>query len=281
VLRHFAVAIIFLTLLGAIFSLLERWSPAHPRQPRMRDGMLTDLGYALFVPPLTRALGFVGIALVAIGLALLEGMPLGPGVASALLDRSTLLGSLPVVAQAVLVLLAADFLGYWAHRAFHRGALWRVHAVHHSSRELDWLSSIRAHPLNPTLTRMFQVVVLVGVGFDPRVVAGVVPILLIHGVLLHANVSWSFGPLRYVVASPAFHRWHHAADREGLDRNFAGLFPIWDLMFGTFHLPRDRFPERYGIRGERLPPGVLAQLAYPFRRRSAAEGPFPPETLRS
>ena len=69
-------------------------------------------------------------------------------------------------------------------------------------------------------------------------VAAYVPFLTVYALFLHANVGWSFGPLRYFIASPTFHRWHHTTQAEGLDTKFAGLFPFWDLLFGTFHMRR-------------------------------------------
>ena len=58
------------------------------------------------------------------------------------------------------------------------------------------------------------------------------------GAWTHANLDWTFGPLRYVIASPVFHRWHHSADAASRETNYAPMFPVWDLMFGTFHMPR-------------------------------------------
>jgi sterol desaturase/sphingolipid hydroxylase (fatty acid hydroxylase superfamily) len=69
-----------------------------------------------------------------------------------------------------------------------------------------------------------------------------------------------------VLASPVFHRWHHAAEDDGLNRNFAGMFPFIDIVFGTFHMPRDRQPMRFGIPGGDVPAGFWGQVAYPFRR---------------
>jgi sterol desaturase/sphingolipid hydroxylase (fatty acid hydroxylase superfamily) len=114
--------------------------------------------------------------------------------------------------------------------------------------------------------RVAQAVPIIALGFDPALLAAYIPFLAGYAVFIHANVPWSFGPLRYVIATPAFHRWHHAADEQGLDRNFAGLFPFLDLLFGTYHLPSGRSPRRYGIPGGDVPAGLLAQLAYPFRR---------------
>src|SRR5829696_1217790 len=81
------------------------------------------------------------------------------------------------------------------------------------------------------------------------------------------NVRWEFRPVRRLVATPAFHHWHHSADREAIDKNFAVHTPIWDLLFGTYYLP-DRWPSSYGLSGPRDVPGRwVTQLLYPFARR--------------
>ena len=83
--------------------------------------------------------------------------------------------------------------------------------------------------------------------------------------MVHANVGWSFGPLRHVVTSPAYHRWHHSAEPEARNKNFAGLFPFWDRLFGTLYMPKDRRPTRFGVAGDAPPAGFLPQLLYPLR----------------
>ena len=75
--------------------------------------------------------------------------------------------------------------------------------------------------------------------------------------------NWSLGPLRFVIATPVFHRWHHSDDPALRDKNFAPTFPVLDLIFGTFHMPMDRLPEGYGAEG--VPPNFLGQMAYPFQ----------------
>jgi sterol desaturase/sphingolipid hydroxylase (fatty acid hydroxylase superfamily) len=91
--------------------------------------------------------------------------------------------------------------------------------------------------------------------------------------MVHANLNWTFGPLRYVVVSPVFHRWHHA--RAVCDKNFASTFSLWDLMFGTYHMPVGELPKDYGIDDKEMPEGLLAQLAYPLRQRDVPSGPAP------
>ena len=149
------------------------------------------------------------------------------------------------------------------------GLLWPFHAIHHSSTTVDWLSSVRLHPVNDVVARVVQVLPLYWMGFNGAALAAFVPFPTIYALLLHANVDWSYGRLRFVVASPMFHRWHHTSEEEGLDTNFAGLFPFIDLAFGTFYMPRGQRPERFGVTGEAVPDGLLAQLAYPFRRRGS------------
>ena len=98
--------------------------------------------------------------------------------------------------------------------------------------------------------------------------AAFVPFLTFYALLLHANVTWSYGPLRFVIASPVFHRWHHTTEEEGLDKNFAGLFPFIDLAFGTFYMPPGRQPSRFGVLRDDVPPRLMGQLLYPFRNRT-------------
>ena len=112
-----------------------------------------------------------------------------------------------------------------SHRLFHRRWLWRFHAIHHSSRTVDWLSTARLHPVNDALSRLAQVLPLYRLGFSGVALAAFVPCFTLYALLLHANVGWSFGPLRYLLASPTLHRWHHTTEAEGIDKNSAGLFP--------------------------------------------------------
>ena len=141
--------------------------------------------------------------------------------------------------------------------------------MHHSSEDLDWLSSTRFHPLNEIGAQLVFVTPLLLCGFSPLAFVVQVPVTASYAVFLHANVDWSFGPLRYVLASPVFHRWHHTTSGEGRDRNFSGFLPVWDLVFGTFFMPAGRAPESFGVE-DRVPEGFLKQLAHPLVRRRAA-----------
>jgi sterol desaturase/sphingolipid hydroxylase (fatty acid hydroxylase superfamily) len=256
-----------LVMLGLVFGVAEKLWPAVKGQRRLRRGLLTDAAWWLLTPTLGKLFSGLVIALLVVAVAPLAGSSLTIDNLKGIEPYQTWVGRRPLLLQIAAFVLLADFLGYWQHRAFHQvEKLWRIHAVHHSSTEVDWLSSVRVHPLNDALSGAAVAVPLLLFGFKPETVAAYLPFLHLYAILLHANLDWDFGPLRYVLASPAFHRWHHAADREALDKNFAGMLPLWDVVFGTIYLPRNARPERFGIHGDPLSGGILAQMLYPFRR---------------
>jgi sterol desaturase/sphingolipid hydroxylase (fatty acid hydroxylase superfamily) len=175
------------------------------------------------------------------------------------------IASLPTWTQLLVAFLIADFVGYWFHRWSHQHPfLWRIHSVHHSSEALDWIAGARRHPLGEVLGTLLTVVPLVLLGFGSLQVGAVAVFVGIYAVLIPANVRWRWRFLDGKFASPEFHHWHHANEREARDHNFAGALPLWDLLFGTYYMPSDRRPEVYGC-DDAVPPGYLAQLAHPFR----------------
>ena len=252
---------IALILLGLVFSVTERLFPAIKGKRVRRSGARLDVWYWFFTPVVTRSISRVTTLVAVVLTAAVIGREIGPELA----DGYGPIAALPSGVVVILMLLVGDFNGYWMHRAFHSRRLWKFHAIHHSSRELDWLSSVRLHPLNDIIARLIQVIPLVCLGFPLKPLAVYVPFIGLHALLLHANVPWSFGPLRRVLSSPLFHRWHHTAQAEGLDKNFGGLFPIWDQLFGTFYMPEGRQPQLFGVIDDDVPGSFLAQLAYPFR----------------
>jgi hypothetical protein len=129
------LAIAFAILFVA-FRALELFRPRSRRLPVLRKGLLTDGAYWLFTPFVTKAITRVCVAGVAIPFALIA---YGKFDRELILQGFGPLSRLPLWVQAVALLAIGDFVGYWMHRAFHGRRLWRFHAVHHSSVELDWL----------------------------------------------------------------------------------------------------------------------------------------------
>jgi sterol desaturase/sphingolipid hydroxylase (fatty acid hydroxylase superfamily) len=174
---------------------------------------------------------------------------------------------LPLWLQCVAILLIQDVLFYGIHRIFHSRLAWKFHAVHHSPKVLDWMSTTRFHPVNHLLEFAFADVVVLMMGFAPAALLMLTPFNLLYSAMTHANLNWTFGPLRYVLASPVFHRWHHTTQEEGINKNFASTFPVLDLIFGTFHMPPGRLPERFGNGDADFPEDFWGQFTHPFQRK--------------
>ncbi len=265
--------VIGLLILFAAFGFVEwRW-PSIQGQRRLRRGWITDVGYYLYATTIGKILvGFlIGVSVLVT--ARLLGIAISVDQLKGLTARDTFVTAQPLALQLLEFTVIADFIGYWTHRGFHEEPLWRVHAVHHSSTELDWLSSVRVHPVNDALSNLAVAAPLLLVGFDPAALAVYVPFLTFYAILLHANVGWTYGPLRYVIASPVFHRWHHSAAPESANKNFAGLFVFWDLIFGTIYLPNGVAPSGFGVAGNPVPENLFQQLTYPFRRQRDVRTP--------
>jgi len=172
-------------------------------------------------------------------------------------------------------LIIADIGSYWGHRLSHEVRfLWRFHAIHHSAEHIDFLVSGRAHPVDMVVTRMSGLVPLYILGLGSAEPTGsMLPIAItlsgtILGFLLHANVRWRFGPLEWLVATPAFHHWHHSR-ADHIDHNYAATFPWIDRMFGTLYLP-GHFPADYGIQTP-MPTSLTGQLLSPMESTAVAE----------
>jgi sterol desaturase/sphingolipid hydroxylase (fatty acid hydroxylase superfamily) len=247
--------------LSLFFALLE-WKWGRVRQRFFsRPALGTDLSYWVLSPLVTDWITRIALIVTIVPLALLVGVSLSS------FKNYTGFGPVsrwPVVLQSVLMLVLSDFLSYWMHRLFHRGRLWPFHAVHHSATHLDWLAAARVHPVNDVLTKVAIVAPLFLLGFSPKA-AVYVPVATLYALLLHTSLPWTYGPLRFVVASPVFHRWHHSREPAAIDKNFAGFLPVWDLMFGTFYMPTGKLPEDLGVAGDPVPTGLWGQLKYPFK----------------
>jgi lathosterol oxidase len=171
--------------------------------------------------------------------------------------------SQPFWLQLVEAMFVADLFAYVAHRLFHQiPVLWRFHQIHHSSEQMDWLASSRLHVIDIVVTRAFGFLPLYVIGFVQPALYAYLTWASFQAILIHSNVRFTFGPLRYVLATPQFHHWHHSATLH--DRNFAVHLPLIDRLFGTYHLPGDEWPESYGIQGRPVPEGYVKQLVYPL-----------------
>jgi sterol desaturase/sphingolipid hydroxylase (fatty acid hydroxylase superfamily) len=262
-----AVHTVALLLAAALFTWIERRWSAQPAQQWWQRPLGMDLTYWFVGPFLGQVALITGLAIIGLGLLALLGPAFDRTLVERLQQGHPWVATWPLWLQAMAAFVVADLTLYWIHRAFHRlPFLWPLHAVHHSATRLDWLAAVRLHPLNTLISTTLLGFVLITCGFPLKILAGVVPFLGLLGLLGHANVRWEFGPVfRYVFASPRFHRWHHTHVDEGGDRNFAAFIPLWDRLFGTWYLPSERMPERFGIVGDPVPHRFVAQLLHPLR----------------
>lgn len=250
--------------LGIVFAVLTHWSACNPTGPwwRKRE-IVTDILYWFLIPLAAR---FVRIGLMVMGAAYLYNIHGAEALIAFYDDGFGPLAVMPLWAQAIFFLVVSDFLTYWIHRGFHRPAMWKYHAVHHSSEDLDWISAARFHPVNIFLGTVLVDVGLLLAGISPNVMLWVGPFTTATSAFVHANLNWTLGPFKYVLAGPVFHRWHHTAADRGGSSNFAGTFPVWDLMFGTWYMPEGKLPDAYGIDDRTFPESFGAQMLYPFQR---------------
>jgi sterol desaturase/sphingolipid hydroxylase (fatty acid hydroxylase superfamily) len=241
-----------------IITLLERRFPANRAWRPGRADVLNDALYmALVQSLLPRFLAFTTV------IALARLTP-----ASASLPQGLWPDHWPVLLQALLMLLCADFLRYWLHRlAHHWPPLWRLHAVHHSPRRLYWFNVGCFHPLEKFLQFLLDTLPFIWLGVPEAVLAMYFVFYAVNGFFQHCNIHLRLGCLNYLVSGPELHRWHHAVNRDESNHNFGNNLIVWDLLFGTRYLPQDRSVGQLGLVDPAYPGGFGAQLLAPFRAR--------------
>ncbi len=201
-------------------------------------------------------------------------------VASQLLLRGTLIAAyagiaalvpykLPVAApwSWALAFVLLDFVYYMQHRLEHAvPILWAIHAVHHQSRDYNLSVSFRVGALASLSTLLFHATLaLAGVSATQYAV-----LVTLHGAILftlHARTRFTLGPGRFFNA-PVFHRVHHGAEAAYIDRNFGGVFLVFDRLFGTF-APYVEEPT-FGVAGELSPANPLLANTAPLAALAAS-----------
>jgi len=174
----------------------------------------------------------------------------------------------PLLVQLVLALVVGEFFMYWAHRLGHQwDFLWRFHAVHHSAPRLYFLNAVRFHPVDLAISNYAPFVPLVALGAGADVMALFGLVSAVHGIFQHANLPMRLGPLNWFFSMAELHRWHHSTLLEESNTNYGQNLIVWDVVFGTRFLPRDREPpEAIGI-GDMpdFPMSYWGQLLSPIR----------------
>lgn len=254
---------IWLLLLMVVFVPLERFFARHS-QKVFRKAFLTDLAYYFINSLLPKLLLILPLSLIAWGLHFLAPIGLYSWIAT-----------MPLGMRFAAAMIVGEFGAYWGHRWMHEiPVLWRFHSIHHSAEEMDWLVNTRAHPLDMVFTRLCGLtpIYVLGLAQPTGNTMDTVPLLYaivgtVWSFFIHANVRWRFGWLEWLISTPAFHHWHHTKDGpEYVNKNYAAIFPWVDRLFGTFYLPKQQWPTKYGIDVPTAP-GLVGQLLQPFLQR--------------
>ncbi len=250
----------WLLILTVVFIPLERLFALRPKKI-FRKAIVTDVGY-YFLNSLVPGL-LLSFPLAVLAWSAHRILPAG---------FISLIVALPLWARLFAGMVVGEIGFYWGHRWSHEiPLLWRFHSVHHSAEEVDYLVSTRGHPVDLVFSRLceFTPMYLLGLASPVAFKGSLVPILVtvigtFWGFFIHANVRWRFGPLEWLVSTPAFHHWHHTNDGPAvINKNYAPMLPWIDWMFGTLYLPKDKQPERYGI-DQSVSPVLFGQLIEPF-----------------
>ena len=180
-------------------------------------------------------------------------------------DVQSWISSQPYIIQFLEIMFLADLVQYWVHRAFHEVPwLWKFHAVHHSAKVMDWMAGNRIHIVELALTRSLIYIPAFVLGFSQGAMLAYIVFVAVHAVFIHANLGFKFGRWSQIFVTPRFHHWHHGKEAEAININYAIHFPVLDMLFGTYHLPDERWPKEYGVKNDDVPESYLKQWIYPF-----------------
>jgi sterol desaturase/sphingolipid hydroxylase (fatty acid hydroxylase superfamily) len=245
-----------LLLMTIIFIPLELFFPKNKEQTKFHAEWRTDLVYFIISHLFIQIFGIISQkpAILFFGWIGLDKVHLW-------------IQQLPFLVALVLTFVVTDLFQYWAHRIFHNHVyLWRFHSVHHSTQHMDWLAGSRTHFVDIFFTRAMAFVPLYVLGFSPAVFNIYIVFIAVHAVFIHSNTRINFGFLKYIFATPQYHHWHHCEDPKYYGKNFATVFPFIDMIFGTYYLPGNVWPEGTGVHESQFPKGFIKQTIYPFTK---------------
>ena len=162
-------------------------------------------------------------------------IPITVGVYVAVYAHARLTTQTPSLATWVILFFAVDFLYYAYHRASHRvNFLWAGHVVHHSSEEYNFSVALRQSWFGQQLTEWIFFLPLALAGFPPPMFLLVITLNTLYQFFIHTRLVGRLGPLEWFMNTPSHHRVHHGINPQYIDKNYAGVFIIWDRLCGTF-----------------------------------------------
>lgn len=176
----------------------------------------------------------------------------------------TIWDNVPFLVVCVVGLLSTDFMGYMCHRFMHTKWAWPAHAAHHSDTHVNAFTTFRVH--------IFESLILMGGGIFmltwmqmPEALPVVTVCSILINMYVHIDLDIHHGRFKYVLASPRYHRWHHADVPEAYGKNLANLFPFYDKIFGTYYVPGPCDEEMGAIKTGVKDTDILDLIFYPFK----------------
>lgn len=241
----------------AIFIPLELFLPKRMEQTKFHPEWRTDLAYFIYSHLLVQILG---VLIRTPNAVVFSGLPLN--------EIHEWVSTIAFPLQLFIALLLTDLFQWTIHFLFHKiPFLWRFHAVHHSVEHMDWLAGSRIHFIDLVLVRSFSLIPIYLLGFSNAVFLTYLVWVSLQAVLAHSNTRLKFGVFSYLFVTPQYHHWHHSANPEYYDRNFAIHFPFIDMLFGTYLNRGNEWPEKTGLSDTPMPKGILKQTIEPFRSK--------------
>lgn len=247
--------------------LLEIVFPWRKKQSLIRKDFWLDGFYMFFNFFIFSLIGFN--ALSNVGVELFNDMLRQFGITNLVAME---IDSWPGWLQLLTLLVIADFIQWNVHRMLHRIPwLWEFHKLHHSVKEIGFAAHLRFHWMEIIVYKFIQYLPMAMIGF------GIKDFFVVHifttliGHLNHANVNWSYGPLKYIFNNPKMHIWHHTKNlpQEHLyGINYGITLSIWDYLFGTSYIPKSGRDIKLGFIGdEQYPTSFVKQILYPLTRK--------------
>ena len=173
---------------------------------------------------------------------------------------------LSVPVQCVLMVLVGSLGQYVQHRLFHEVPwLWRFHATHHSAMKMNLLMSFRIHPVDLASEFLFEILPLFLLGINPELIALYIILHATTAFILHSNIETRLGWMRYVFCENKAHRFHHSNVIKESNSNYGTVLVIWDLLLGSFYVPRTKDVTTLGLKYKEYPSQFLGMLMAPFQ----------------
>lgn len=237
-----------------VFIPIELFLPKRLNQSKFHDEWRTDLVYFIVSHLLIQIIGVI-VQFPVVNMFKNIGLE----------GFQATIQSIPFIPQLFVALFVSDLFQYTSHYFFHKiPYLWRFHAVHHSTKHLDWLAGSRTHFFDLVVVRAMAFIPIYICGFSSSVFFTYIVIVSFQAVLAHSNTRINFGFLKYLFVTPQYHHWHHSDNPKAYDKNFAIHFPFIDMIFGTYYDEGDAWPESTGLGDVKYPKGFAKQFVYPF-----------------